>query len=81
MFCSRSCPQIEHNQKSWALDKNMFPASKMASFWVPRMAPVAADPGNYPGVDLSRVPFFGEKKATLLFQFPAVFWCVITGLV
>ena len=23
--------------------------------------------------DLSRVPFFGKKKATLLFQFPAVF--------
>ena len=42
---------------------------------------MAADPGNYPGVDLSRVPFFGKKKATLLFQFPAVFWCVITGLV
>ena len=31
--------------------------------------------------DLSRVPFFGKKKATLLFQFQAVFWCVITGLV
>ena len=29
----------------------------------------------------NRVPFFGKKKATLLFQFPAVFWCVITGLV
>ena len=42
---------------------------------------MAADPGNYPGVDLSRVPFFGKKKATLLFQFPAVFRCVITGLV
>ena len=22
---------------------------------------MAADPGNYPGVDLSRVPFFGKK--------------------
>ena len=42
---------------------------------------MAADPGNYPGVDLSRVQFFGEKKGTRLFQFPAVFWCVITGLV
>ena len=35
---------------------------------------MAADPGNYLGVVF-------QKMATLLFQFPAVFWCVIAGLV
>ena len=34
-----------------------------------RLAPVAADPGNYPRVDLSRVPFFGEKRQLYFFSF------------
>ena len=29
---------------------------------------MAADPGNYPGVDLSRVPFFGKKKGNSTFS-------------
>ena len=31
---------------------------------------MAADPGNYRGVDLSRVPFFGKKKQLYFFSFP-----------
>ena len=30
---------------------------------------MAADPGNYPGVDLSRVPFFGKKRQLYFFSF------------
>ena len=34
-----------------------------------RLAPVAADPGNYPGVDLSRSPIFlGKKKGNSTFS-------------
>ena len=30
---------------------------------------MAADPGNYPGVDLSRVQFFGKKRQLYFFSF------------